>query len=195
VLTSGRDGWQHPERVVAALEIAPGAAVAEIGAGEGYWLPWLSEAVGPQGRVYAVEVEPEKVAALEALVAEAELANVEVILGDPDDPRLPAAGVDLAMTCLTYHHIDARVEYFRSLRASLRPGGRVAHLDDRPDAPAPIAWFQSEGHWSEPGMVAREMDEAGYHRAERFDFLPSQSFQVFVPRAPEPVAAASGSAS
>ena len=69
ILTSGRDGWQHPERVVESLDIRPGDSVAEIGAGSGYWLAWLSEAVGPDGRVYAVEVDPELVRALEERVA------------------------------------------------------------------------------------------------------------------------------
>lgn len=181
VLVSGRDGWQHPARVIEALEIRPGDRVAEIGAGGGYWLPWLSEAVGVEGRVYAVEVEPELVADLEAFVADNELLNVEVILGTYDDPRLPDASIDLAMTVLTYHHIEARVDYFDRLRRDLRESGRVAHLDDRPDAEPPISWFQSDGHWIEPAKIMKEMGEAGYRRLSEFDFLPAQSFQIFSP--------------
>jgi ubiquinone/menaquinone biosynthesis C-methylase UbiE len=179
VLTSGRDGWQYPERVIESLAIEPGDHVAEIGAGEGYWIPRLSEAVGRNGRVYAVEVDAERVAALERLVSDRELSNVDVVLGDLDDPRLPEASVDLAITVLTYHHIAARADYFRRLQRSLRPGGRVAHLDDRPDVGPPISWFQSEGHWSEPDEIVAEMSEAGYRRSDVYDFLPSQSFQVF----------------
>ena len=77
VLTSGRDGWQHPERVVEALQLRPGDRVADIGAGDGYFLPWLSEAVGPDGRVYAVEVDDERVEELRAMADEHQLANVE----------------------------------------------------------------------------------------------------------------------
>ena len=179
VLTSGRDGWQHAERVVDTLAIRRGDRVAEIGAGSGYWLPWLSEAVGPEGRVYLVEVESDLVARLEKVVADGKYTNVEVILGDYDDPRLPDGGIDLAMTCLTYHHIEDRVAYFRRLQQDLRADGRVAHLDDRPDAPAPISWFQSKGHWSEPAEISREMTEAGYAAIASFDFLPSQSYQTF----------------
>ncbi len=181
VLTSGRDGWQHPDRVIAALEISAGNRVAEIGAGSGYWLPWLSEAVGPEGRVYAVEVDADLVADLESFVAESKLGNVEVLLGAYDDPGLPDAEIDLAMTCLTYHHIEDRVEYFRRLRNALSAGGRVAHLDDRPDSPAPLSWFQAEGHWTRPTLIASEMGEAGYRSTARFDFLPAQSFQIFTP--------------
>lgn len=180
VLTSGRDGWQYPERVVESLQIRPGDHVAEIGAGSGYWLPWLSEAVGREGRVYAVEVESELVADLESLVVEEQLENVEVLLGAYDDPRLPEGEIDLAITVLTYHHIEGRPAYFRRLQRSLAPGARVAHLDDRPDVEPPISWFQSDGHWSEPSAIVDEMADAGYERTSGFDYLPSQSFQVFV---------------
>jgi len=181
LITSGRDGWQHPERVIESLEIQPGDRVAEIGAGGGYWLRWLSDAVGPDGRVYAVEVDAELVAELEELVADEELGNVEVVFGAYDDPRLPDGEIDLAMTCLTYHHIEDRIDYFEKLRADLRPGGRVAHLDDRPDSPAPISWFQGEGHWTDPSLIDSEMGAAGYTSTSEFDFLPAQSFQIFSP--------------
>jgi len=179
VLTSGRDGWQYPERVIESLEIQPGDRVAEIGAGSGYWLPWLSEAVGTEGRVYAVEVDSKLVEKLESFVAEHELRNVEVILGAYDDPRLPDGTIDLAMTVLTYHHIDGQVEYFDRLRHVLRAGGRVAHLADRPDAEPPISWFQGDGHWTDPATVDDEMTRAGYQKVAGFDFLPAQSFQIF----------------
>ena len=181
LLTSGRDGWQHPERVITALEIQPGDRVAEIGAGSGYWLRRLSDAVGSGGRVYAVEVEAELVAALEERVAKEKFTNVEVIFGAYDDPRLPDGEIDLAMTCLTYHHIEGHVDYFRALHVDLSPRGRVVHLDDRPDSPAPISWFQSADHWTDPAEIAVEMGDAGYARSRSFDFLPAQSFQIFVP--------------
>lgn len=181
VILSGRDGWQHPERVIEALALRPGDRIAEIGAGRGYWVGRLAEAVGPEGRVYAVEVERELVEVLEARAARDGWANVVVIHGDYDDPRLPDGEVDLALTSLTYHHIGDRVAYFERLRADLAPGGRVAHLDDRPDAPAPLSWFQSEGHWSVPEAITTEMEAAGYARTASFDFLPVQSFQVFRP--------------
>jgi predicted methyltransferase len=182
VLTSGRDGWQHPDQVVAALQISPGDRVAEIGAGTGYWLPRLSAAVGPDGRVYAVEVDAKLVAELEAFVEDEDLANVQVVFGAYEDPRLPDGEIDLAMTCLTYHHIGDRIEYFQALHSDLAPGGRIAHLDDRPGAPAPIAWFQADGHWTDPELILSEMDAAGYDAVSDFDFLPAQSFQIFVTR-------------
>jgi len=191
VLISGRDGWQYPERVIEALEIEPGDRVAEIGAGRGYWLPWLSQAVGPEGRVYAVEVESELVEDLESFVEDNELSNVEVVLGAYDDPRLPDESIDLAITVLTYHHIEGRIDYFNRLQRNLRSGGRVAHLDDRPDAEPPISWFQADGHWTDPATVVDEMTGAGYRRLAVFDFLPAQSFQIFTAESDEVTRAAS----
>ena len=126
LIGSGRDGWQRPERVIEALELKPGDRVAEIGAGDGYWLSWLSRAVGPAGRVYAVEVEADKVAALRERVQRDGLANVEVVFGRYADPLLPDAGIDTAFTCLTYHHIEDREAYFARLRRDLAPDARLA---------------------------------------------------------------------
>ncbi len=180
VVTAGRDGWQHPDQVIETLEIELGSRVAEIGAGDGYWIARLSQAVGPQGRVYAVEVEDDKIEALERRVADEELSNVVVVRGGYDDPNLPDGEIDLAMTCLTYHHIEKRPAYFARLRVDLAPGARVAHLDDRHDAPPPFRWLQGNGHWSVPEELHAEMEEAGYRRTGAYDFLPIQSFQVFV---------------
>ncbi len=180
LITSGRDGYQRPEMVIAALDVPSGATVAEIGAGEGYWLPWLSKAVGKDGRVYAVEVEAEEVERLRQFVDDEGLGNVEVVFGRYEDPLLPDGSVDLAITSRTYHHIDERIAYFRRLQADLAPRGRVAHLDDRPDLPFPLSWITA-GHTSDPAMIEAEMTEAGYRRLAEFDFIYPQSFLVYGP--------------
>ena len=181
VITSGRDGWQHPEKVIAALNLKPGEHVAEIGAGKGYWVPWLSEAVGPQGVVYAVEVTDELVDHLEKRAAEEGWTNVVVVRGEFGDPLLPDGTIDVAMTSQTYHHIEDQPVYFRKLQGDLSAGGRVAQLDDRHDVPIPIKWLQGSGHWTDPAVLRAEMEEASYRYVEKFDFLPLQCLQVFVP--------------
>ncbi len=181
VATSGRDGWQHPERVVESLEIRPGDRVADIGAGDGYFLPWLSEAVGPTGRVYAVEVDAEKIEALHATVQREGLENVEVVLGEFHDPLLPDAEIDLVLTCLTYHHIDDRIAYFARVSTDLSPRGRVAHLDDRDDLTGITGWMVTKDHWSNVQQMIAEMAEAGYRLVASYDFLLTQSFQIFAP--------------
>ena len=181
VATSGRDGWQHPERVIEALEIQEGDRIAEVGAGSGYWIPWLSRAVGASGRVYAEDVDAESIEQLRELVEREGIDNVEVVLGEYHDPLLPDGEVDLVITSLTYHHIEDRPAFFSALRADLSNRGRVAHLDDRHDMAVPFVWLQTDGHWSDPESVRAEMAEAGYDRVADFDFLFSQSFQVFAP--------------
>jgi predicted methyltransferase len=181
LVTSGRDGWQHPERVIEALALGPGDRVADIGAGDGYFVPWLSRAVGPTGRVYAVEVDDDSVAALRALVAEQGLANVLVVRGLYDDPQLPDGEVDLALTCLTYHHIEGRPGYFQRLLLDLSPRGRVAHLDDRDDLTGILGMMVTEGHYTNVDSMRVEMQEAGYARVASYDFLPTQSFEIFAP--------------
>ncbi len=180
-VTDGRDGWQHPEAVIEALAIQPGDRVAEIGAGDGYWIGWLSDAVGSTGRVYAVEVDDAKIGTLSQRIAQEGLSNVEVVRGEYADPLLPDGGIDLAITCLTYHHIEDRVSYFRNLKRDLSSRGRVAHLDDRDDLPGLLGYLPTEGHWSNVEQMNAEMSSAGYVRAEKFDFLPVQSFQIFTP--------------
>ena len=190
-LTSGRDGWQLPEKVVATLALTPGSVVAEIGAGDGYWLPWLSRAVGEDGRVYAVEIEEEKATELERFIAASGLANVHVILATTDDAGLPEGSVDLAMTCNTYHHFEERPAYFAALRESLVDGGRVAHLDNRHDAFFALRWLFGDGHWSDPALARREMAEAGYRCVAHHDYLLTQWFQIFSPAQAEDGAQAS----
>ena len=176
---SDRDAWQQPERVIEALGIEPGNRVADLGSGSGYFTVRLAKAVGPEGRVYAVDVDEEMNAYLRERVEQAGVANVEVILGRFEDPLLPDAGVDLVLTVDTYHHIDDRPTYFRNLRRDLAPGGRVAVID----YDGRKGWFvRLLGHTTPRELLLREMGEAGYEVAEEHDFIDRQSFVIFRPR-------------
>src|SRR5689334_6747719 len=124
-----RATWQHPDAIVQALALAPGMVVADVGAGTGYLERALSEAVGPRGVVYAVEVEPNLVTYLRGRAEREGTANVIPVLGSLDAPRLPAGRVDRILLLDTYHHIDGRVAYFQRLRSALAPGGRVVIVD------------------------------------------------------------------
>ena len=174
-----RDNWQQPERVIAALGLEPGDRVADLGSGSGYFTLRLSKAVGPEGRVYAVDVDEEMNAYLRERVEQAGAANVEVVLGRFEDPLLPDGGIDLVLTVDTYHHIDERPAYFRNLQRDLAPGGRVAVID----YDGRKGWFvRLLGHTTPRDDLVREMSEAGYEVAEEHDFIDRQSFVIFVPR-------------
>jgi ubiquinone/menaquinone biosynthesis C-methylase UbiE len=172
----GRDSWQQPDRVVESLALAPGAQVADLGVGGGYFTWRLADSVGESGRVYAVDVDPDMTSHIAEQSRERGYANVQAILAEFDDPLLPEAGVDLIFTCNTYHHLEDREEYFRRAAKYLRPGGRVAVVE-----PSGQGWFQRWlfPHFVDPEGVRAEMEAAGYHRVEVFDYLARQSFQVF----------------
>jgi ubiquinone/menaquinone biosynthesis C-methylase UbiE len=178
--TGGRDRWQRPAYVVELLEIQAGDRVADLGTGEGYFIPHLVRAVGPNGRVYAVDVDADRSAALEAEFQGE--SSVEVILGRLDDPLLPDRALDLILMVNTYHHIEERQQYFSRLRNDLAPGGRVAIIEPDAELSGVLDLLLEPGHASRAGDVTREMHAAGYQLAVSYDHLPVQIFEVFRPR-------------
>ena len=178
--TLGRDSWQRPADVVDALELRPGDRVADLGAGEGYFVPRLTDAVGAEGRVYAVDTDEEIVAELTRRFPP-ESTNVEAVRARFEDPMLPDGSLDVILIVNTYHHIEDRPAYFRRLKRDLRPGGRVAVIDPNQDLRGILALALDEGHKSSVPVVEQEMREAGYRIEARHDFLPVQIFRVFVP--------------
>lgn len=170
-----RDAWQKPHEVIQALALAPDAIVADVGAGTGYFAVRLANML-PAGRVYAVDIEPDMVKYLAERARREKQDNMLAIAGAPDDPKLPEK-VDLILMVDVHHHIDERERYFRKLSAALKPGGRIAIIDFRPDAPqgppkaARIA----------ADRVIAELTSAGYTLAQEHRFLPNQYFLVFKP--------------
>jgi predicted methyltransferase len=175
---SGRDMWQRPDDVVAALALEPGDTVADLGAGEGYFTEHLSAAVGPEGRVYAVDVDADVVAELEQRFPPGE-GNVEPVLGGFEDPRLPDGELDLVLLVNTFHHIEARPEYFRRLQADLAPGGRVAVIEPNEELGGVLSLALDEGHTSRSDAVAEQMSAAGYRLDAEHGFLPVQIFSIW----------------
>jgi len=176
----GRDGWQKPDEVIAALALRPGDRVADIGSGSGYFSFRLARAVGASGRVYAVDVDRAMNEDLAERAREAGLANIEVVDARADDPMLPETGVDLLFVSDAYHHIGDRVRYFSNAAKTLRPGGRLAVVDFDGRG-----WFERTiGHTTPPEVIKKEMEQAGYRLEREFDFLERQSFLVFSRQAP-----------
>ncbi len=169
-----RDAWQQPERVVATLGIEAGDRVADIGAGGGYFTFLLADAVGDKGRVHAVDVDEQMTDYLKQRAEREGYGNVEVILGEYDDPLLPDGTVGLVFLSNTYHHIEDASGYFARLRNDLGPGGRVAIVEYRHGS-----WWVPGKHWMDRETIERDMAEAGYRLEAGHDFLPRQNFLVF----------------
>lgn len=172
-----RDAWQKPHEVIQALALKPDAVVADLGAGTGYFAVRLASML-PDGTVYAVDLEPDMVRYLGERAQREGLANVKPVAGDPDDARLPQP-VDLILLVDVYHHIDERERYFRRLAASLKPGGRLAVIDFRLDAPL----GPPKRARMAPERVKAELVKAGYVLEAEHRFLPYQYFLVFHPTA------------
>lgn len=168
-----RAAWQMPDEVVKALDLKADTRVADIGAGTGYFAVRLARAV-PQGTVFAVDLEPRMLAWLTERATSLSLPNMRAVQGATASPNLPEP-VDLALLVNVYDHIDARPAYFARLATALRPGGRIAIID------------QNEKVEGGPPMHMRvtvdqidaEMNEAGFVRVARHDFLPRQNFVVY----------------
>jgi len=171
-----RDAWQKPHAVVEALALKPDAAVADLGAGTGYFAARLANML-PKATVYAVDLEPDMVKYLGERAKREGLANLKPVQAAAGDARLPAK-VDLVLLVDVYHHIDAREQYFRALAASLRPGARVAVIDFRLDSPE----GPPKASRIAPEQVKAEFSRAGYALAEEHGFLPRQYFLIFRPR-------------
>ncbi len=171
-----RAGWQHPTRVVESLELTPGTKVADIGAGDGYFTFRLADAVGPAGKVYAVDVTESIVDKLKSEVQARGYENIEVVLGELDDPLLPDGEIDVAFFSNVYHHIDERIRYFDRLRSDLKPGGRVAIVEV---SDTPVRFLAPPGHWTPVDRLDQEMAMAHYRKDKSFDFLPIQNFQIY----------------
>ena len=171
-----RDAWQKPHEVIQALALEPGAAVADLGAGTGYFAARLANML-PRGTVYAVDIEPAMVKYLAERAQREKLANLKPVAGTAGDPRLPAK-VDLILLVDVYHHIEDRERYFRKLAASLKPGGRIAVIDFRMDSPS----GPPKSARVAPERVKAELAAAGYALAEEHGLLPRQYFLLFKPK-------------
>ena len=168
-----RDAWQKPEEILDTLQLAQMARVADIGAGTGYFSVRIAKRV-PNGKVFAVDIEPDMVRYLGERAHHEHLHVLQPVLASANSPNLPEA-VDVALIVDTYHHIDDRVAYFSRLKSSLQPGGRLAIVDFKMDAPeGPPAAIRIP-----PEKVIAELEQAGYALFAKHDFLPRQYFLVF----------------
>lgn len=177
---SGRDAWQRPDAVIHAVGVVPGMTVADLGAGTGYFSVRLAAAVGPDGRVLALDVEPNLVGYMKERAAKATLPQLVATLIPSDDPKLPVRGVDLVLIVDTWHHIDDRLHYLPKLAAGLKAGGRVAVVDFK-KGEFPVG--PPDAHKLTAEEVASEFRAAGWSEALRWDELPYQYVLVFTPPA------------
>ncbi len=171
---------QKMDEVLSKLSLQSGMVVADVGAGSGLFSRPLAKAVGPAGKVYAVDIQQDLLDYINKRNKEENIRNVQTVLGEFDDPKLPARDVDLAFINDVLHHIQNRAVYLKALGAYLKAGGRIALIEmDNNDPETP--------HRNQPELlVAREeilqwMSDAGFQLAEEYpDLFPGTKwFLVF----------------
>ena len=174
-----REQEEAPDRALDAIGVTTGQTVADVGAGSGYFTVRLAQRVGASGRVFAVDIQPEMIALLDARVSRERLANVRTVLGAEDDPRLPAATADLVLMVDVYHELQKPQLMLQHIKRALAPNGRLVLLEYRKEDPTvPI---RAEHKMSIADAKA-ELDAEGFELARVIDVLPRQHILVFVAR-------------
>ena len=171
-----RDAYQKPHEVITALDLKEGEAVADIGAGSGYFTFRLAHHVGDAGRVYAVDVSPEIIVHLNRRIRDLQVKNVVSILSAPDDPLLADASIDRFFICDTWHHISDHAHYLALMKKMLKPGGQVVMIDFK-KAETPVGPPMEMR--IDRGDLLKEMEANGFKLTAEHTSLPHQYFLVF----------------
>ena len=180
----GREVYARRAEILDALDPKPGMTVADIGAGTGFYSLMLAQAVGPAGHVYAVDISPGFVAAIERRADAAGLDNLSAVLGTVEAVNLPDQAIDLAFICDTYHHFEYPSTMMASLNRALRPGGEVVVVDYRREPGRSTGWVM--GHVRAGAeQVWQEITAAGFDLVEERDFLRTQYYLRFRKRPTE----------
>jgi precorrin-6B methylase 2 len=173
---SDRDLEEDPDLAIRLLRIPRGATVADVGAGSGNITVRLAKAVGSTGKVYANDIQPGMLELLQKNLARARVSNVIPVLGAVDDPKLPAAEIDLAIMVDVYHEFSQPQKMLLGIRNALKPGGRLVLLEYRAEDPdVPIL----KEHKMTKAQVKLEIEHEGFKQTRVYDDLPRQHLIVF----------------
>ena len=171
-----REAWQRPDRIMDELGIGERSVVADLGAGGGWFTVHLANRVGPNGRVYAEDIQPEMLQAITRRVQRLRLRNVEPWLGTAVDPRLPKGSLDAALIVETYNEIEQPVPLLRNLATSLKPTGRIGIVNSTKDGGGPGPPMEER---IDPERVINDAARAGLVLQSRGDFLRYQYLLIF----------------
>jgi ubiquinone/menaquinone biosynthesis C-methylase UbiE len=171
----GRDAFDHREEIVAALGLKPGMAVADVGAGTGLFTRMFSRAVGPSGKVYAVDISEEFVEHVEKTARQQNVKNIVGVVCTPDSVALRPASIDLAFICDTYHHFEYPHKTMRSIHKALRPKGQVVLIDFHRIEGVSSEWTLNHVRAGQDVFV-KEITDAGFKQVEEKKGLLKESY-------------------
>ena len=172
---SEREGEENPEGALDAIGIKPGMVVADVGAGTGYMSLRMAKRVGPSGKVYSEDVQPEMLRRLRQNAADARLDNIQTVLGGEADPKLPPNALDLILLVDVYHEFSQPQKMLRKMREALKPNGRLVLLEYRKEDPSiPIR----PEHKMSVQEVKLEVEAEGFHLDKVLETLPRQHILI-----------------
>jgi predicted methyltransferase len=171
-----RDAYQRPDQIMDALLIGEGSTVADLGAGGGWFTVRLARRVGPNGRVYAEDIQPAMIQAIERRVQREELRNVQTVLGTPTDPKIPRGSLDAVLIVDAYHEMEQPVTLLRNIAKSLKPAGTIGIVNYKKDGGGPGPAMEER---VDPDQVIRDARAAGLELRKRENFLRYQYLLTF----------------
>ena len=175
-----REEEEQPDKALEAINIRRGMVVADVGAGSGFMSFKMAKLVGTPGKVYANDVQPEMLEILRTKARVNKITNVETVLGTVNDPKLPAATMDLILLVDVYHEFSEPQAMLRHMREALKPSGRLVLLEYRKEDPeVPIR----PEHKMSVAEVRAELEPEGFQFDQTIEVLPRQHILVFRPRA------------
>ena len=178
--SANRDAQQHPHDIIAAMNLKPGDSVADVGTGIGYMLPYLSDAVGPSGKVFAEDIYSDFLDKARASAKEHNLTNVEFILGTQTDPKLPAHSLDAVLVLEVYHHFNYPGQMLAGISNALKPGGRLFLVDFHK------SFGSNHIRLDKPGVI-EEVDSNGFSLVSESErSSDNQYMAVFTPQHSNP---------
>lgn len=175
--TEGRDAYDHRHEIVTACQIRPGMSIADVGAGTGLFTRLFSEATGPAGRVYAVDIAENFVRHIEDTAREQGRTNIVGIVCRPDDVSLPPESVDLVFICDTYHHFEFPYKTMRSVHRALKPEGQVVLVDFHRIEGVSREWIMGHVRAGQE-VFTKEIQECGFRQMEEKPDLLDESYLV-----------------
>lgn len=180
-----RETFQKRKEIVAACRIEPGMNVADVGAGTGLFTRLFAEAVGKEGKVYAVDIAPKFLAHIRDSARKMGVTNVETILGTDYSAELPEGSIDVAFICDTYHHFEYPARMLASIHKALRPKGRMVVVDFMRVPGKSSEWVMSHVRAGQD-TVEREIQACGFVKAIEVKDLLQENYTVVFVKSDQP---------
>ncbi|MDZ4851811.1 MAG: class I SAM-dependent methyltransferase [Pirellulaceae bacterium] len=177
LIRAERDAEEDPSQMLSQLDLKPDLVVCDMGCGNGFYSLTMAEMVGPNGKVLAVDIQPQMLQMLSRRAAETKIDNIDMILGTVTDPKLPSGKVDLVLMVDVYHEFSHPQAMLAAIRKSLSPNGRIALVEYREEDPSvPI----KPEHKMSKRQILKEYSANGFKVGSEYDGLPWQHLMFMV---------------